>query len=145
MTEVASGSRVTMHFSITLENGTVAEDSFDNEPLTFTVGDGTLHEALEAGLYGLGPGDEKTMLLPAESSFGYHNPDNIHDMPRADFDDSMKVEAGMVIGFTTPAGDELPGIILSEDEGTVRVDFNHPLAGHDLTYRVKILDVQPAE
>jgi len=142
MTEILPGSRVTMHFSITLEDGTVAEDSFSNEPISFTMGDGTLNEGLELALYGLQAGDEQTVTMTPDQTFGFHDPENIHEMPGSDFDKDMQPEVGMIIGFTTPAGDEVPGMIVAVSDETVRVDFNHPLAGHELRYRVKILDVE---
>ena len=141
MTEILPESTVTMHFSITLEDGTVAEDSFGGEPLTFTMGDGSLNEGLELALYGLKAGDEQTVTMTAEQTFGFHDPENIHDMPSSDFDADMTLEVGMIIGFTTPAGDEVPGLIKAVADDFVTVDFNHPLAGHDLRYRVKILEV----
>jgi FKBP-type peptidyl-prolyl cis-trans isomerase SlpA len=142
MTEITVGSKVSMHFSLTLEDGTVAEETFSHEPITFTVGDGTMIEGLELALYGLRPGDEQVVTMEPQQTFGFHDPDNIHDMPRDEFDKSMALKEGMVIGFTTPAGDEVPGSIVKIDPDFVKVDFNHPLAGHDLIFRVRILSVQ---
>jgi FKBP-type peptidyl-prolyl cis-trans isomerase SlpA len=141
MSEIQAGSKVTMHFSLTLEDGTVAEDSFDSKPLEFTMGDGSLNEGLELGLYGMKAGEEETLTMTAEQTFGFHDPENIHDMPRSEFDVGMDLAEGMIIGFTTPAGDEVPGMIKEVSEKSVLVDFNHTLAGHELIYRVKILDV----
>ena len=141
MNEICPGSRVTMHFSITLEDGTVAENSFDGDPLEFTMGDGTLNEGLELGLYGMKAGEEEILTLMPEQTFGFHDPDNIHEMPLSDFDSAMQLQEGLIIGFTTPAGDEVPGMIKQLDADKVYVDFNHPLAGHELLYRVKILNV----
>ena len=141
MTEIQAGSRVTMHFSLTLEDGTVAEDSFDSEPLEFIMGDGSLNEGLELGLYGMKAGEEETLSMTPEQTFGFHDPENLHEMLRSEFDADMDLAEGMIIGFTTPAGDEVPGIIREVSDKLVIVDFNHPLAGHELLYRVKILDV----
>lgn len=141
MSEILPGSSVTMHFSIALEDGTVAEDSFDGEPLNFTLGDGSLNEGLELALYGLKAGDEQTVTMTPDQTFGYHDPENIHQMPISDFDQDMQPAEGMIIGFTTPAGDEVPGLIRTVSDDMVEVDFNHPLAGHDLLYKVKILEV----
>jgi len=141
MTEIQAGSKVTMHFSLTLEDGTVAEDSFDSEPLEFIMGDGSLNEGLELGLYGMKAGEEETLSMTPEQTFGFHDPENLHEMLRSEFDADMDLAEGMIIGFTTPAGDEVPGIIREVSDKLVIVDFNHPLAGHELLYRVKILDV----
>ena len=86
-------------------------------------------------------GEEEILTLMPEQTFGFHDPDNIHEMPLSDFDSAMQLQEGLIIGFTTPAGDEVPGMIKQLDADKVYVDFNHPLAGHELLYRVKILNV----
>jgi len=141
MIEIRPGSKVTMHFSLTLEDGTVAESSFDGEPFEFTMGDGSLNEGLELGLYGMKTGDEETLTMTPDQTFGFHDPENIHVMPRSDFDADMELQEGLIIGFTTPAGDEVPGMIKGVSDKSVTVDFNHPLAGHELLYRIKIIEV----
>ena len=63
MTEtVQPGRHITMHIRITLDNGIVAEDSFDDEPLRFVVGDGSVLPNLEQALIGL-PRNEPTRIL----------------------------------------------------------------------------------
>jgi len=141
--EVAS--TVTLHLSLTLEDGTVAESTFGEEPLTFTMGDGTLVHGLELGLYGLVPGNVQRLELRPEQAFGLRDPANIHAVPRADFDPAMMLEPGVIVGFETADGDELAGAILSVGDETVEVDFNHPMAGHAIIFDVEIIDVVPAD
>lgn len=141
MSEIVPGSRVIMHFSLTLEDGTVAEDSFNREPLEFIMGDGSLIEGLEITLYGLKAGDEQTVTLAPDQAFGLHDPENIHEMPLSDFSTDKQPEENQIIAFTTPAGDEVAGTIKKISTDTALVDFNHPLAGHDLLYKVQIVEV----
>ena len=138
-------SRVILHLSLTLEDGTVAESTFGEEPLSFAMGDGTLVRGLELGLYGLRPGDTQRLELYPDQAFGPRDPDKIHSMPRADFDDEMVLEPGVIIGFETPDGEEIPGMVSSVGDESVEVDFNHPLAGHTVIFNVEIIDVIPAE
>jgi len=142
---IGVGSTVTLHLSLALEDGTVAESTFGEAPLTFTMGDGTLVHGLELGLYGLRPGDRQRLELYPEQAFGLHDPENIHTMPRSEFSPEIALEPGLIIGFDTPNGDEVPGAIVSVGEDTVEVDFNHPLAGHMVIFDVEILDVVPAD
>ncbi|MEJ2687637.1 MAG: FKBP-type peptidyl-prolyl cis-trans isomerase [Gammaproteobacteria bacterium] len=141
--QIQPGSRVTMHFSIALEDGMVAEDSSGGEPLSFVMGDGTVVEGLELALYGLRAGDTQRLQLEPEQTFGYRDPDNVHTLPRSDFPVEMNLEPGTIIGFTTPGGDEVPGAVQAVQGEEVKVDFNHPLAGHTLTFEVRILAVEP--
>ena len=134
---------VTLHLSLALEDGTVLESTFDDEPLTFTMGDGTLVEGLELGLYGLKAGDRQRLVLDPEQAFGLHDAARQHTMERKDFPDDESLEPGLIMGFDTPAGDELAGTILSVDDDTVDVDFNHPLAGRVVVFEVEILEVVP--
>ena len=141
MDRITSDSKVVMHYRITLEDGTEADSSFGEEPLHFTIGDGSLSEALEQVLIGLECGTRETIDLSPEQAFGYPDTANIHEMPRSEFSDDMTLEPGVIIGFTTPSGEELPGMVLEADDETVKVDFNHPLAGHNLKFEVEILEV----
>ena len=142
---IGAGSTVTLHLTLTLADGTVAESSLDGEPHTFTMGDGSMLHGLELALYGLRPGDTQRLMLHAEQGFGMRDPARIHYLPRADFADELALEPGLILGFTTPEGDELAGTVLSFTAETVEVDFNHPLAGHALTFEVEIIDVIPAD
>jgi len=142
---IGEGSTVTLHLSLALEDGRIAESTFDGAPHTFTLGDGSLLPGLELALYGLRPGDTQRLVLHPEQAFGVRDPARLHTMPRAAFADDINLEPGLIIGFTDSSGEELPGTVLSMTEATVEVDFNHPLAGHAITFEVEIIDVIPAD
>ena len=142
---IGVGSTVTLHLSLTLEDGTVAEETFSGEPHTFCMGDGSLVHGLELGLYGLKPGNTQRLELTPEQTYGLHDPGNIQQLPRTQFAANMELAPGQILGFATPDGTELPGAIVSVSDDSVEVDFNHPLAGHTITFDVEIIDVVPAE
>ena len=142
---ISPESTVTLHLSLTLQDGTVAESTFDGEPLTFTMSDGTLVEGLELGLYGLRAGQTQRLTLYPQQAFGVRDPEKVHHLPRADFPADMALEPGCIIGFDTPQGEELPGMIVSLDDSSVEVDFNHPLAGREVIFDVEIIDVVLAD
>lgn len=142
---VTERSTVRLHLSLALEDGTIAESTFDDDPLTFTLGDGTLDHGLELGLYGLVRGDRQRLTLDPGQAFGAYDPDRVQTLARDTFAADMALEPGLIIGFETAGGEELAGAVLEVNEGMVKVDFNHPLAGRTLVYDVEILDVVPAE
>ncbi|MFV2059670.1 MAG: peptidylprolyl isomerase [Gammaproteobacteria bacterium] len=136
------GSEVVMHFSLSLKDGTVADGSIDDEPLSFKMGDGTLIEGLEMVLYGLKAGEKQTLEIEPRDAFGFPDEENFHEMARSEFDDEMGIKEGVIISFSTPSGDEVPGTITAIKDDIVKVDFNHPLAGHTIQFFVEILDVK---
>ena len=140
---IGPGSEVLMHFSLSLADGTVADSTREGEPLRFVMGDGTLIEGLELVLYGLKKGDRQCLSIEPRDAFGFPDEDNIHTMPRGEFPADMQLEAGMIIGFSTPSGEEVPGAIQEIKDDEIVVDFNHPLAGHEVIFDVEILDVKP--
>ena len=84
-------------------------------------------------------------VLELFDHFGEPQDANFQDMPRRTFSNDSELEVGMVFSFADAAGGELPGVVDSFDEETVRVNFNHPLAGRTLKFEVKIDRVEPAE
>jgi FKBP-type peptidyl-prolyl cis-trans isomerase SlpA len=142
---VGAGATVTLHLSLTLEDGRIAESTFGGEPHIFTVGDGSLLPGLELALYGLRPGDTQRLLLHPAQAYGLRDPAKRRQMPRSAFAPDLYLEPGFIIGFTGSSGEELPGTILAVTENAVDIDFNHPLAGHAVTFEVRIIDVIPVD
>ena len=140
---IAPGSRVVMHYRLALEDGTVVDSTWDDdEPIDFSIGDGTMVAGLDDALQGLKVGDHVTLHLSPDQAFGEKDTANIHSMPREEFDSKMPLEPGLVIGFTLPNGDELSGMVLEVEDESVLVDFNHPLSGHTIMFEVMILSIE---
>ena len=134
--------QVTLHFSLSLENGEQVDSTFDKKPATFKVGDGNLLPGFEQQLFGLKAGDKRTFQIAPEQGFGQHNPQNVQTMPRSQFE-GMELSEGLLVIFNDAAKTELPGVVKAFDDRQVTVDFNHPLAGKALTFDVEIFDVKP--
>jgi FKBP-type peptidyl-prolyl cis-trans isomerase SlpA len=138
---IQPGSEVVMHFSITLEDGTVADSTEGEEPLQFVMGDQTLIEGLELALYGLKVGDKQSLKIDPENAYGYPDPENTHTMQRDEFPDDMEIKKGAIVAFAMPDEDEFPGTITEVGDEQVTVDFNHPIAGHEIIFDVEILEI----
>lgn len=139
---VAANSLVTLHFSLTLENGDVVDSTFDKTPATFTVGDGSLFESFEQVLLGLNKGDRVEKVINQAQAFGAVNPNNVQTFKLSDFPKDADLSIGAMFSFADAAGNELPGVIKSFSDTHVEIDFNHPLAGHDITFTAEIIDVE---
>ena len=147
MTQIAisENTKVTLNFALLLEDGSEVDSNFGKDPATFVVGDGSLLPGFERALFGLLPGSEAEFVITPENAFGQPNDNNIQTVGREHFDDTVALERGMVFGFTDASGGELPGVIADFDESEVTVDFNHPLSGRTITFRVHIHNVEAAE
>jgi FKBP-type peptidyl-prolyl cis-trans isomerase SlpA len=138
---IDSGTTVTLHFSLTLENGHIVDSNFEAAPATFTVGDGNLLPGFESPLMGLVDGDERGFSILPENAFGQHNPQNVQAVERDNFEDG-ELELGTMFSFQNGDG-ELPGVVVEVQDNEVMVDFNHPLAGQIILFTVKIISVTP--
>ncbi|MBT0002830.1 FKBP-type peptidyl-prolyl cis-trans isomerase [Vibrio alginolyticus] len=143
MTTITNESVLTLHFTIKMKDGSVADSTHNmGKPAKFVMGDGSLSENFEQCLIGLETGVQKAIELKAEDAFGMPNPDHIHYMDRTKFVGDAEVEVGTIMAFSGPDGMEIPGIITEIAGDSVTVDFNHPLAGQDVTFEVEILSVE---
>lgn len=141
---IAQGTTVTLNFSLALEDGTVVDSNLDEEPVTFTVGDGNLLPGFEKAMLGLQAGDERELLITPENGFGMPNPSNQQEVPRSDFPEDIELSIGLVLSFSDAQNTELPGVIKEIGDEKVLVDFNHPLAGRSLVFTIKIHSVSPS-
>ena len=142
---ISEGTRVTLNFALVLDDGSEIDSNFEKEPASFSVGDGSLLPGFERALFGLKSGDEATLEILPEEGFGQPNDNNLQTIKRDQFDVESELEAGMIFSFADAAGGELPGVVKTFDADEVTVDFNHPLAGRTLSFRVAIHNVEVAE
>ena len=139
---IGQDSKVTMHFSLSLEDGTLVDSTFGtDEPITFTMGDGTLIPGLEYAVIGLAVGDKQSLNIGPDVGFGYRDESAIQEMRRTAFNDDIELKPGVVIEFDSPSGVQVPGTVLEVNDDTVKVDFSHPLAGRSVIFNVEILEV----
>jgi FKBP-type peptidyl-prolyl cis-trans isomerase SlpA len=140
---IQPGSRVTLHYTLSLADDTVVDSTREAEPITFQIGSGALIEILERHLVGLRTGEQRRFEISAAESQQPASPEAIQVMARSDFPADLAIETGQVLGFVMPSGEEVPGLIVSISDTEVVVDFSHPLAGRDLIFDVEILAVEP--
>ena len=143
---IDKGSVVTFHYTLTIPSEDhIADSSRDAEPAIVTIGEGELIQGLENRMLGLKPGDKRQFDIPCMEAYGPSEQDRILSIPLTEFPEDMDVEEGNVIGFTTPSGEELAGVVLKHEDGKAVIDFSHPLAGYDLQFDIEILKVEKAE
>lgn len=101
MTTINQDSAVTLHFTIKMQDGSVADSTHNmGKPAKFIMGDGSLSENFEQCLLGLQVGEQKAIELKAADAFGMPNPDHIHHMDRTKFVGEAEVEVGTIMAFS---------------------------------------------
>lgn len=144
--QVNGSSEVLVHFTLKLEDGSTAESTRSSgKPALFRLGDGSLSEQLEAQLLGLSAGDKCAFTLQPEAAFGAENPDLVQFFSRRDFAETGVPDVGTIMLFTAVDGSEMPGVVREVAEDSITVDFNHPLAGHPVTFDIEVLEIYPQQ
>lgn len=120
-------------------------DTFSGRPATLQMGSGQWAESLEARLLGLQEGDQLEFELPAAEAYGERNPDLVQkitkDLMTQIADPTEAFEPGDTVEIVAPHGGRYAGVLKAFGDDWVLVDFNHPLAGHDLRVEVYLLGV----
>ena len=137
--------RITLNFSLALDTGDEVDSNFGQDPVTFVMGDGSLLPGFERRLLGMRAGDEAEFRITPDEGFGTPQDDNLQEIHLREFDEGSPLEAGMLFSFADAAGGEVPGMVIAVAEDSVKVDFNHPLSGRTIQFRVRIARVEPAE
>jgi len=143
---VQPGSFLTLHYRLAGPSGDVI-NTFGDKPATLSLGAGELSPAMEQRLIGLPEGTRTTFELPAGEAFGERNPEMQQWVARrllAELGDpDEQYTLGDVVQFPTPDGTgSYAGVVLEvRDDGAVRFDFNHPLAGQPVTFEVQLIGV----
>ncbi len=142
LVKVGENTKVSLHFSLSLQDGALVDSTFDKAPASFEFGDGQLPDGFQSYLVGMVAGDKDEFMVPPEKSFGMPNPNNRQTMKRSDFPADMELIEGLMISFADANKSELPGVVKEISEDEVVIDFNHPLAGETLKFVVEIHSVE---
>ena len=144
MTQVVEkDSTLVVHITMKLADGSAADSTkVNNKPAKIIMGDESISPAFEARLLGMAAGESKEFTLQAKDAFGEVNPDNIHYMDISKFSEDAPAKVGNIITFTQPGNVELPGVIREVSGSSVTIDFNHPLAGQEVTFVIDLIEIQ---
>ena len=138
----ATGDKVSVHYTISVQEGEVIFDTYEEgEPVILEIGAGEIAENLEKCLIGLEPGEQRVFLLEPEQAFGLSDPELVQRIELDMFPDDVEVEIDSLVEFTLPSGEAVMGVILDKTETDALVDFNHPLCDYPLKFEVEILEI----
>ena len=137
-------SVVGIEYELTEAGGSeVLDSNKGGAPLEFIIGKGQLIPGLEKALVGMNAGDTADILVKAEEAYGLRDDEAVQELPRDQFE-GIELEKGMSLYGQGQNGETIQVNVIDFDDNTVKVDFNHPLAGKDLMFNVTVLSERDA-
>jgi FKBP-type peptidyl-prolyl cis-trans isomerase SlyD len=140
---VADDVVVSIDYSLTVD-GEVIDSTEGDEPLQFLQGHQNIIPGLERELAGMKIGDAKQVTVSPAEAYGDVDPENVIDVPRDEFPEEIPMEVGTELEVRNADGEVLSATIAEVNGETIRLDFNHPLAGKQLTFDVTVTDLREA-
>ncbi len=132
---------VKVHYKGSLEDGQVFDTSENRDPLQFTMGAGQLIPGFENAVLGMSVDDIKTINIPFAEAYGPVQEELMQEISKTLLPEDLKVEAGMQLVSKQEDGAEVVVIVSEVKDETVVIDANHPLAGKDLTFEIKLVEI----
>ena len=139
---VKKGDTVKVEYEGTLDDGTVFDSSkVHGTPLEFKVGEGRVIPGFENAIVGMKKGDEKEIAISKEEAYGERNEQLLMQVPKEKIPDAEKIQPGIFLVIAREDGQKLPVKVASVDSTSVTLDLNHPLAGQNLHFKLKVVDI----
>jgi len=135
------GDTVSVHYKGTLDDGTVFDSSDGGDPISFTIGGGEVIPGFETAIEGMSIGDEKTQRIESENAYGPHRDELVFRVNREQLPDAEEVSVGDVLRIGFPDGSSAAVQVKEMDDLSVTLDANHPLAGRDLTFELRLVAI----
>jgi len=138
---IETGRTVSIEYTLTLDDGTVADTNVGGDPLTYSHGQGQILPALENQLEGMAADDTKSVRLSATDGYGDVNPELYREVPETSVPEDARV-VGQVLYGEGPNGQPFQVRVHEVLEESVVLDLNHPLAGQALNFDIRIISVE---
>jgi FKBP-type peptidyl-prolyl cis-trans isomerase SlyD len=141
--KVQDGQVVSMEYTLKVD-GSVADSSEDREPLEYVHGAGNIIPGLERELSGMAVGENKEVVVAAADAYGEEDEQAFMDVPRDQFPKDIPMKVGIELQVQNQAGQPMYARIVQLEGTKVRLNFNHPLAGKELHFSVKVVGMREA-
>ncbi len=138
---VNKGDKVQVHYTGTLSDGSTFDSSEGREPLLFEAGAGDVIPGFENAVIGMKMDQEKTFTISSQDAYGPVNAQMVIEIPRERLPPKPEPQVGMQLMMGGPNGERMPALIVKVGTDKVTLDLNHPLAGKDLTFKVKVVGI----
>lgn len=135
---------MTLHYRLTLDDGSIADESFGGEPLVYLHGHGNIVPGLEKQLVGKSAGEKADVTVAPAEGYGEYDPTLDQVVPRSAFPENAELQVGIAFQAQTQQGQPITLWIRNISGDDITVSPNHPMAGQNLNFSVEILEVREA-
>ena len=139
--QAAGGKKVSIEFTLLLDDGTKVDSNVGQEPLTYQEGAQQIPPALEKALTGLAVNDTKKVTLAPKEGFGEVDPNKMKEVALEEIPEAARKVDASLVGVDA-AGNQIPVRVAKVGEKTATLDLNHPLAGRTIIFDVKVLKIE---
>lgn len=145
MSHPTPNSTVSLAFIGKLDNGEVFISVEEQDPLLTKLGNSDLPPTVETAIIEMKVGERRKVRIPPEEGFGLRQKDLLQTIDSQNMVDALQPKPGMVLALKVDKDgveEKVPATVISVEGSQVTVDYNHPLAGHHLTYELHLLSIQ---
>jgi FKBP-type peptidyl-prolyl cis-trans isomerase 2 len=140
---IKSGDKIKIEYEGSLDDGTIFDSSEkQGKPLEFTIGQNQIIPGLEKEIIGMEKEEEKQINILAKDAYGEKREELFKKIPKKQLPEGLEPKKGIVLGLQAPNGQQFPAPIIDVSEDEITIDLNHPLAGKNLNFKVKIINIE---
>jgi len=139
--KVTKGNKIKIHYTGTLDNGQIFDSSEGREPLEFEVGTGRVIKGFDVAVIGMKIGEEKKIKIKPEDAYGERNEELKQKIPREIIKIPGEIKLGTTLAITAPDGQQFPVLVAGVEKEFIIIDLNHPLAGQNLNFKIKLVSI----
>lgn len=139
---IADKLYVAIDYTLSLESGQEIDKSPSGQPLGFIAGTGQIIPGLEKALMGRAVGDSAKIVVEPEDAYGPVNENLFQEVPKSQFPADIDIKPGMAFEAQGPRGPFMITVTSINDNDTVTVDLNHPMAGKQLHFDINVVEVR---
>jgi FKBP-type peptidyl-prolyl cis-trans isomerase 2 len=142
MSNPQEGDMVILYYKGRLDNGELFKEVSPEEPVQATLGNSEMPPTLELAVQEMVPGETRKVRVPPEEGFGIRQKELLQTIEHPEIIKKLDPRPGMILSLKVEkdgAEQQIPATVVEREGNSLTVDYNHPLAGHHLTYEVTLV------
>ena len=141
---IGANKVVTVNYKLSDDQGNLIQTTKENEPFVYLSGNNQILPKLEEAIDAMLIGGKKNIELDSSDAYGDYDEKAIQQVKKNAFPEGANLEPGMEYMAQSPEGHPVPFVIKDVKDDDITIDFNHPLAGRNLSFDVELVDVRDA-